>query len=83
MWSIIKSEEEYVNQLDVLVNQFQHPCEIATTSRHPPLTLEACKKIFRNWLVFYYISSGWFLTGSLNAMEKIISTGQSLIVHLC
>jgi len=49
MWSILKSEEEYVKQLDILVNQFQYPCEIATTSHHPPLTLEACKGIFRNW----------------------------------
>jgi len=51
MWSILKSEEEYVEHLNTLVNQFQHPCEIATTSRHPPLTLETCKMIFRNWLV--------------------------------
>ncbi|XP_065912792.1 ras-specific guanine nucleotide-releasing factor 2-like isoform X1 [Dysidea avara] len=48
MWSILKSEEEYVEHLNTLVNQFQHSCEIATTSRHPPLSMEACKRIFRN-----------------------------------
>ena len=48
------SEEDYVNQLLVLQGEFQQQCEIAACSLKPPLSLEQCVDIFRNWLVMWF-----------------------------
>lgn len=49
IWKFVASEEEYVNQLNVLNGEFRNQFEIAACSNKPLFTLEQCVNIFRNW----------------------------------
>lgn len=69
VFSMVEAEEEYCEQLEVLVSCFLRPFKMAASSKRPPLTHEDVNSIFLNSETVLFLHQ-IFLKGLTSRLES-------------
>lgn len=69
VFSMVEAEEEYCEQLEVLISCFLRPFKMAASSKRPPLTHEDVNSIFLNSETVLFLHQ-IFLKGLTSRLES-------------